>query len=304
MSSEVENPSHPGSNINVWYINGDIDLDKVMGLRLIKGRLLNKTYRADILNPDSLMKIRDSALYANAANQQSSLITAYTAKVLQVKDLGVPIRQAHTTPVGIIKDFNNESLEEPMKPTIIIAGPSPEYGGMLIKVRPGQEKQAAIAVSKLWRRFYPDKLLEIKWVDDMLAAQYKAESRLQQLFSFFSGLSMFLAALGVLGLIIQATAQRKKEIGIRKVLGASVSSIVRLFSIDFVKLVLIAVLIASPVAWWLMNKWLLDFAYRIHISGWVFIIAGTIAVVIALLTISIQSVKSAMANPIKSLRTE
>ena len=250
------------------------------------------------------MKIRDSALYANAANQQSSLITAYTAKVLQVKDLGVPIRQAHTTPVGIIKDFNNESLEEPMKPTIIIAGPSPEYGGMLIKVRPGQEKQAAIAVSKLWRRFYPDKLLEIKWVDDMLAAQYKAESRLQQLFSFFSGLSMFLAALGVLGLIIQATAQRKKEIGIRKVLGASVSSIVRLFSIDFVKLVLIAVLIASPVAWWLMNKWLLDFAYRIHISGWVFIIAGTIAVVIALLTISIQSVKSAMANPIKSLRTE
>jgi putative ABC transport system permease protein len=107
-----------------------------------------------------------------------------------------------------------------------------------------------------------------------------------------------------LGLIIQATAQRKKEIGIRKVLGASVSSIVRLFSIDFVKLVLIAVLIASPVAWWLMNKWLLDFAYRIHISGWDFIISGTIAVVIALLTISIQSVKSAMANPIKSLRTE
>ena len=138
----------------------------------------------------------------------------------------------------------------------------------------------------------------------MLAAQYKTESRLQQLFSFFSGLSMFLAALGVLGLIIQATAQRKKEIGVRKVLGASVTSIVRLFSIDFVKLVLIAVLIASPVAWWLMNKWLLDFAYRIHISGWVFIIAGAIAVIIALLTISIQSIKAAMANPIKSLRTE
>jgi putative ABC transport system permease protein len=175
---------------------------------------------------------------------------------------------------------------------------------MLIKVKPGQEKKVAAAVSKLWRQFYPNKLLEIKWVDDMLAAQYKTESRLQQLFSFFSGLSMFLAALGVLGLIIQATAQRKKEIGIRKVLGASVTSIVRLFSIDFVKLVLIAVLIASPVAWWLMNKWLLDFAYRIHISGWVFIIAGAIAVIIALLTISIQAIKAAMANPIKSLRTE
>ncbi len=304
MSSEVDDPNHAGNKLKVWFINGDVDLDKVMGLHLIKGRLLNKTYSADIFNPDSLMSISDSAMYVNAANQQSSLITAYTAKILQVKDLGVPIRQAHTTPVGIIKDFNNESLKEPMKPTIIIAGPSPEYGGMLVKVKPGQEKQVATFISKLWRQFYPNKLLEIKWVDDMLATQYKAESRLQQLFSFFSGLSMFLAALGVLGLIIQATAQRKKEIGIGKVLGASVSSIVRLFSIDFVKLVLIAVLIASPVAWWLMNKWLLDFAYRIHISGWVFILAGAIAVVIALLTISIQSVKAAMANPIKSLRTE
>ncbi|SFQ09913.1 FtsX-like permease family protein [Parafilimonas terrae] len=304
MSSEIDDPNHAGNKLKVWYINGDVDLDKVMGLRLIKGRLLDKTYSADIFNPDSLMSISDSATYANAANQQSSLITAYTAKVLQVKDLGMPIRQAHTTPVGIIKDFNNESLKEPIKPTIIIAGPSPNYGGMLIKVKPGQEKKVAVSVSKLWRQFYPNKLLEIKWVDDMLAAQYKTESRLQQLFSFFSGLSMFLAALGVLGLIIQATAQRKKEIGVRKVLGASVTSIVRLFSIDFVKLVLIAVLIASPVAWWLMNKWLLDFAYRIHISGWVFIIAGAIAVIIALLTISIQSIKAAMANPIKSLRTE
>ncbi|HEX5153734.1 MAG TPA: FtsX-like permease family protein [Parafilimonas sp.] len=304
MSKGVDDPNHPGNKLAVWFINGDIDLDKVMGLHLTSGRLLDKSYGADIMDPDSLMRIDDSAAYANVASRQSSLITAYTAKMLQVKNLGVPIKGALTTPVGIVKDFNNESLKEPMKPTIIIAGPSPEYGGMLVKVKPGFEKQATASINKLWRQFYPNKFLEIKWMDDMLAAQYKEESKLQQLFSFFSGLSMFLAALGVLGLIIQATTQRKKEIGIRKVLGASVTSIVRLFSIDFVKLVIVAVFIASPLAWWLMNKWLQDFAYRIHISGWVFIVAGLAALLIALITVSFQAIKAAIANPVESLRTE
>lgn len=138
----------------------------------------------------------------------------------------------------------------------------------------------------------------------MLANQYKEESKLQQLFTFFSGLSMFLAALGVLGLIIQATIQRKKEIGVRKVLGASIFSIVRLFSIDFVKLIIIALFIASPVAWWAMHKWLQDFAYRISIEWWVFALAAFIALLIALLTVSVQAIKAAIANPVKSLRTE
>ena len=303
MSSEVDDPNHAGNKLTVWFINGDVDLPKVMGLQLVSGRYLDKSYGADILDPNSLMSM-DSATYVNAAAHQSSLITSYTAKILQVNHLGLPIKQAHTTPVGIVKDFNNESLKEPMKPTIIIAGPSPEFGGMLIKVTPGKEAQTSMAISKLWRQFFPGKLLDLKSVDEMLAAQYKQESKLQQLFSFFSTLSMFLAALGILGLIIQATAQRKKEIGIRKVLGASVASIVQLFSVDFMKLILIALLIASPVAWWLMNQWLLDFAYRINISGWVFLMAGIIAIVVALATISFQSIKAAIANPVKSLRTE
>jgi putative ABC transport system permease protein len=141
-------------------------------------------------------------------------------------------------------------------------------------------------------------------VDDMLAAQYKQESKLQQIFRFFSGLSMFLAALGILGLIIQATAQRKKEIGIRKVLGASIHSIVRLFFIDFVKLILISIVIASPIAWWLMNKWLMGYAYRITVNWWVFAIAGSVALLIALITIGFQAIKAAMANPVESLRSE
>jgi putative ABC transport system permease protein len=303
MSTLIDDPNNAGNKLTVWTINGDLDLPKVMGLRLQSGRFFDKSYSADALSMDSLMGM-DSATYVNAANRQSSIITSYTAKMLQVKKMGEPIKQAHTTPIGIVDDFNSESLKEYLKPTIIVADNSPGYGAMLVKVKPGQEKQVASYVAKLWRDFFPAKFLDIKWVDDMLAAQYEQEARLQQLFTFFSGLSMFLAALGVLGLIIQATLVRRKEIGIRKVLGASVFSIFRLFSLDFLKLVFIALLIASPVAWWLMNKWLIDFAYRIHISAWIFIITGVVAMLTALIAISFQTVKAAVANPVKSLRSE
>ena len=304
MSSEIHDPNRPGNKLKVWYIAGDMDLAKVMGLRLSNGRFFDKSYGFDAFDQDSLMRISDSATYVNIANRQSSILTAYTAKLLQVKQLHVPIREAHTTPVGIVKDFNNESLKEQLKPTIITGISSPKYGGMLIRVAPGHEKQVTNTIAKLWRTFYPDKLLNLNWVEDMLSAQYEEEARFQKLFTFFSAISMFLAALGVLGLIIQSASIRKKEIGVRKVLGASVASIIQLFSIDFLKLVLIALLIASPLAWWLMNKWLLDYAYRITISWRVFALAGCTAAIIALLTISLQAIKAAMANPVKSLRTE
>jgi putative ABC transport system permease protein len=123
-------------------------------------------------------------------------------------------------------------------------------------------------------------------------------------FGIFSAFAIFIACLGLLGLSLFATTQRTKEIGVRKVLGASVSNIVMLLSKDFIKLVLIAFLIASPVAWYIMHNWLLDFVYRINISAWIFIGAGLLAVIIALATISFQAVKAAIANPVKSLRTE
>lgn len=303
MSREIDDPNHPGNKINVWYINGDIDLTKTLGLHLKSGRFLSNTFSTDAVSQDSLMKLNGKESDA-AKEQQSSLFTAYTAKILHVNTLNQTVKAVKTKPVGIVEDFNNESLKTVMQPTIIIAENSPEYGGMLIRIKPGLEKQVTASLNKLWRQFYPTKLLDMKWVDDMLADQYKAESKLQQLFTFFSGLSMFLAALGIFGLIVQSAGQRIKEIGIRKVLGASVTSIVRLFSIDFLKLIIIAIIIASPVAWWLMNKWLLDFAYRIHIKWWVFAIAGFIAIFIALITVSFQSIRAAVANPVKSLRTE
>ncbi|MGH2563933.1 MAG: ABC transporter permease, partial [Ginsengibacter sp.] len=303
MSREIDDPGHPGNKITVWYINADPDITRTLGLHLQSGRFLDKTFSADTESQDSLMRMNPDE-YEVAATRQSSIITAYTAKALHIHTLNAPLKDAKTTPVGIVADFNNESLKDAIEPTIIVAENSPAYGGMLVRVQPGAEKQVTASLNKLWRQFYPEKLLDLNWVDETLADQYKAESKLQQLFTFFSGLSMFLAALGIFGLIVQATAQRIKEIGIRKVLGASVHSIVQLFSIDFFKLIIIAIIIASPVAWWLMNQWLQDFAYRIHINWWVFGIAGFIAIFIALMTISVQAIKAARANPVKSLRTE
>jgi putative ABC transport system permease protein len=303
MTRNIDDPGHPGDKLEVAYLIGDIDLTNTLGLNAEKGRLLDKSFAADQVDEDSVMQM-DSAKYANTVSRESSVITDYTARVLGVNSLNTPVKGALTTPVGIVKDFYRESLRTPLSPTIIIADRSPQYGGMLIRVAPGYGPQVSQVVAKKWREFFPDKLLELNWVTDMVDDQYKKESTLQQLFTFFSSLSMFLAALGILGLVIHSTEQRRKEIGIRKVLGASVNSIVRLFSTDFLKLILLALLVATPVAWWLMSRWLTDFAYRIKISPWIFAAAGLTTIAIAMVTISLQAVKAALDNPAKSLRTE
>ncbi len=303
MTKDIDDPNHPGNKVTVWYINGDIDLAKTLGLQLKEGRLLNSSFAMDQVSQDSLMGLSRTD-YESVAKNQSSVITAYTAKVLGIKKLNSTIEGALTSPVGIIKDFNSESLKKPIKPTIILAENAPEYGNMLVRIKPGYEKQATASINKLWRQFYPEKLLDLQWIDQMMAKQYKTESRLQQLFTFFSGLSMLLACLGIFALIIHAAQQRIKEIGVRKVLGASVFQITNLLSKDFLILVLIAIIIASPIAWYAMHTWLQDFAYRINIEWWVFVIAGLAAIIIALITVGLQAVKAALANPVESLRTE
>jgi putative ABC transport system permease protein len=303
MSREVDDPNRPKNKIIVWYIAGDANLAQTLGLHLSSGRLLSTDYSADVVNEDSLMQ-GDTKIYNQLTENRSCIITAGTARILQVNTLNSRLNNVKVVPVGIVEDFHNESLHKLLGPTIIIATRSQQYGGMLVRTKPGADKQVTASIQKLWKQFYPEKLLDTKWVDDMLAKQYEVEKKLQQLFIFFSTLTMLLAALGVFGLIIHAAAQRVKEIGVRKVLGASVQSIVQLLSADFIKLVLVAFAIASPFALWLMNKWLEDFAYRVTISWWMFAAAGSIAILIALLTVSYQALKAAVANPVKSLRTE
>jgi putative ABC transport system permease protein len=156
----------------------------------------------------------------------------------------------------------------------------------------------------VWEKFTPDYPIEYRFLDESFDQMYKAEDKLKSLLWIFTVVTIFVACLGLFGLAAYGAERRKKEIGIRKVLGASVEGIVLLLSKEFVKLVVVALLIASPLAWYAMNKWLEDFAYRIELEWWIFAMAGVLSVIIALLTVSFQAVKAALSNPVKSLRSE
>ena len=303
MSREIDDPDNQGNKINVWYISGDVHLAKTIGLRLQEGRFLSADYGNDAMNEDSLHE-KDKRKYNELSEIRPAVITATTAKMLHVKSLNEKLSDVKTVPVGIVQDFHNQSFHEKLGATIIFAESNPQYGGLLMRVTPGTEQHVVESLKKLWRKFYPAKLLDINRIDEMLAKQYEPEAKLKELFTFFSILTMLLASLGIFGLVVHAAQQKIKEIGVRKVLGASVASIFRLLSSEFVKLVVIALVIATPVAWNLMTKWLQDFSYRIAISWWVFLIAGATALVTALVTISFQSIKAAIANPVDSLRSE
>jgi putative ABC transport system permease protein len=218
--------------------------------------------------------------------------------------LEVPNHPLKIIPIGIIDDFHSTSLHDPVKPTVIVMEENMRYANLLVKVKAGSEAHVLKAVNDIWKRLFLVSPIGINWLDDMVQQQYVKEQKQQTLFALFRGLALFLAALGVFGLIVHATEQRVKEIGVRKVLGASVTGIVKMLSGDFVKLVFIAILIASPIAWWAMDNWLQDFAYRIDMEWWMFALAGMVAVAIALLTVSFQAVKAALANPVDSLRDE
>src|SRR5690606_28135035 len=235
---------------------------------------------------------------------RSSLITAHTAKLLQVNSLNTELKNTETAVVGIVDDFNSETLKKHLKPTLIVSEDSPKYGGMLIRVDPDNKKETLAGIQQLWYEFYPNKVLGLNWVDDLLDQQYRTEAKIMKVFMFFSLLSMFLAALGILGLIEHATARRIKEVGIRKILGASINSIILLFSKSFLKLLVLAFMIASPIAWYSAERWLQGFAFRIGIEWWVFALAGSIAMCIAAITMFSQTIRAAIANPVKSLRTE
>ncbi|SEN48671.1 putative ABC transport system permease protein [bacterium A37T11] len=303
MSQQIDNPLKEGEKVDINFIIADFDFARTMRFKLESGRYLDLAYGTDAYDMNGSFAM-DSAQYVQYKNSRSSLITASTAKMLDIKETGVANPKIGYPSVGILRDFNRESLRHALGPIFILGDPNPDYARMFIRTTPGREQQAQQSLRKLWKEFYPNRVLDAEWVTDILDKQYEAEHKQQTLFFFFSGLMLFLSAMGVFGLIVHTAQQRLKEIGIRKVLGASVSGIVALLSKDFVKLVLIAVIVASPVAWWLMNKWLEDFAYRIAMQWWMFAVAGLTAILIALLTVGWQAIWAAVANPVDSLRNE
>ncbi|MEP6514455.1 MAG: FtsX-like permease family protein, partial [Parafilimonas sp.] len=204
--------------------------------------------------------------------------------------------------IGVIKDINTSSLREAISPLAIILKLNPMY--LSIKLKPTASKASLTYIQETWKQFENIYPFDYFFMDEQLNNFYKSDNRLLNVLSIFAVIAICIACMGLFGLSIYTTRQRTKEIGIRKVLGASIAGVAVLLSKDFIKLVFLAAVVAFPVAWVLMNKWLEDFAYRVKINWWMFIVAGIGALLIALITVSFQAIKTAIANPVKSLRTE
>ncbi|SEL53146.1 ABC transporter permease [Parapedobacter koreensis] len=205
--------------------------------------------------------------------------------------------------VGVVRDFQLNNIRTAIHPTIISLGDEYVYT-IIVRLQTKNLAQNLASIGAVWKETAPEHPLEYEFLDEQFEELFKSETQFQQLSKVFSFIAILIACLGLYGAIVHAAQQRVKEIGIRKVLGASVSGIAALLSKDFVRLVLIAIVIASPIAWWAMNTWLEDFAYRIAIEWWMFAAAGLAAMVIALATVSWQAIRAAVANPVESLRDE
>ena len=205
--------------------------------------------------------------------------------------------------VGVLKDFNDRSLRQDLAP-LLIATNSTMYRQASIKLSTANIASSMQSIKKIWEKAFPNYVYEYRFLDDKIESFYKQENQLSNLYKIFAVIAIFLSCLGLYGLASFMAVQRIKEVGIRKVLGASVSGVVYLFSKEFIILITIAFIIASPLAWYFMNQWLQDYVYRINVSWWIFIVGGISAIVIALITVSFKAIKAALANPVKSLRSE
>jgi putative ABC transport system permease protein len=204
----------------------------------------------------------------------------------------------------VVKDFHFTSLHDPINPLVIRMGEIDAYGNALIKTKPGETKQALASIQSVWKELNPSFQFTYQFTDQEYQKLYDNEQVISKLSDAFSVLAILISCLGLLGLAIFTAEQRVKEIGIRKVLGASIGSLFSLLSSEFIVLVLIAFVIASPLAWLGMRKWLQGYAYHATIEWWMFVLAGIMALLITLLTISFQAIKAAVANPVRSLRSE
>lgn len=276
----------------------DEDFEKALGLELKEGRFFSKDFSTDTLSVVINEKaVKELGLQKAIGTRLTSPDGFYNAPDGTTSTYNV---------IGVVKDFHYHSLHEAVSPLVIVKSKKFDWQSRFVamRIKGDNFKPTVASIENVWKKFVKEKPFHFYFLDESLAAQYQAEQTIQRIFTIFSGLAIFIACIGLLGLAAYATQQRTREIGIRKVLGASEISIIKMLSKDFVKLVLLSSAIALPVAWWCMNKWLQDFAYRINISLWIFLIAGAAASLIALMTVSFQAIKAASANPVKSLRTE
>ena len=275
-------------NLVVSFANTVVGYDfiKTMNLQLVQGRDFSKAFGTDsvafIINETALQKIG-------------------------YKDpLGKPLTWGKLDGkiIGIVKDFHFASLHEAIDPLIFRLDEARPWGTMLVRTQAGKTSQAIAGLEKLYKSLNPKFPFTYRFSDQEYDKLYRSEQVVSRLANYFAFVAIFISCLGLLGLATFTAEQRTREIGVRKVLGANTAGIASMLSKDFLKLVLVAIIIASPIAWYCMHQWLLDYEYRVDISWWIFVVAGLASLLIALVTVSFQAIKAAVANPVKSLRTE
>jgi putative ABC transport system permease protein len=278
---ESKRNSESGVTGQFWRV--DNDYIKTLGMKIIEGRDFNSSMPSD---------------------SQAVIINQTLANKLNLKDpVGKRIFNGGIYEViGVVEDFNFESLRDNINGLCMQLGNSPSI--ISVKVNSADMQNTIAYITSVWKSFSPDQPIRYTFLDESYARMYADVRRLVTIITGFAILAIIIACLGLLGLSAFIAEQRTKEIGIRKVMGAGIGTITGLMSIDFVMLVGIAFVIASPIAYWAMNKWLQDFAFHINIGWWVFAFGGFGAVSIALITVSFQSIKAALMDPVKSLRKE
>jgi putative ABC transport system permease protein len=286
--------AYSDNNKNQMIKNLCYDVDEnyipTLGMTMTKGRNFSKEYGSDstaiIVNESAVRAFgwKDNPLEHTITHAENNGVTT-TFHV-----------------IGVVKDFNFRSLHEQITPLLMKLGP--DYNNFIVKIRTKDVKELLSTLQHHWSAMTSEAAFSYSFLDQRFDNTYRSEQNIGLIMGIFAGLTIFVACLGLFGLATFTAAQRVKEIGIRKVLGADVTGLVALLSKDFLKLVGIAFLVAAPVAWWAMNRWLQDFAYRITMSWWIFAGAAFLSLLVALLTIGSQALKAAMANPVKSLRSE
>jgi putative ABC transport system permease protein len=276
------------SKADIKYVVADEDFIPAYGIKIVSGRNFSKDYGMDT----SSFLINETAVKALGLKSNENAI----GKQFQYGD-------RKGTIAGVFNDFNFESLHQRIIPLVLLESTGDGYGNISIKTS-GNVPAALAQIEKVWKKYLPEIPYEYNFLDARYAKLYEAEQKESSILIIFSCVAILIACLGLFGLSAFTITQRVKEIGIRKVLGASTRTIVELISKEFLLLVVIAAVFAFPVAWYVMNHWLQNFAYRINIAWWVFVVAGIIAFFIAFATISFQAIKAAIANPVKSLRSE
>lgn len=285
-----------GQEIHTWGNFIDEEYLKTIDLQLVAG---NDFSKQDILNASQA---------DNSKNVFCFIINESAARKLGWKPedaIGKRMFLGDQRPgeiKAVVKDFHFASLHNPIEPLVLF--PGSRGSTLIVKVSGNNLAQTISFLKYKWKQVAPSIPFEYQFMDEEFNQLYDSETRTAQVFNIFAAIAILLACLGLFGLSAYSARQRIKEVGIRKTLGASVGNITLLLSNSFLKLVLIAFIIATPVAWFAMNKWLQNFTFRIHISWWMFALAGISALLIAMITVSFQAIKAAVANPAKSLRTE